>query len=861
MVEKMNVLQKKIYDYFDRDTELRVLFIFQDSVDMFTTAELESAEWKPGYRYVDFKGDWFTVKYRLDNDWQNDKVVIFCHQDSPLKKKSLQASFPLMDVLAANMEYHSQDYAAFMQQYGLPTNDGQLVRFVERNVISLQSDKMLRIFMPYYQDGSITHGIMVRGFISNFMGAHNILDWDSIILKVLLYGRECESSKQRNFYVRLRACKDAQEALGKHLTDIFGVSYNDDTKEKVAHIVKVFKYNVIVQNLAPVAADNYKQTRITDSVALQHMNRILEMALSKEKTTEALTELFDELGSEVRDADIIRWYGTEANYYYLPEALCVPIIKTLLEEKIETEPAEVINRIEELMLKHSDNSMMTAVMDYAVIVARLYEKALALGSLTLNTADEYVMRYESDYCFIDQYYRQANETYFGIDPTNELFDTVQKVKRCLDQNYSKLCNRINLEWTKCLKETGGIGEVHLLRQYNFYDEKIKSVQKKVAVIVSDALRYEVAQELIGELAKSRHIASLKPAIAMLPSETKYCKPSLLPHRELKLYGKGEVQDMAVDDHILDTTQKRSEHLQVYRDGAVCVPFETVAEYNQEKNREIFKHPLVYIFHDVIDKTGHDGNAKQIVNSCRDAINELKKMIPKIHASYNVTEVYITSDHGFLFNDIMFADKDKHKIEEDCLERSTRYYLTKSKDEVSGVVKFPLGEVSGMVNVDDVMVAVPMGTNRFAAPSGGYMFTHGGAALQELIIPIITSRQERDDNKQPVGVMILDRRLSMQASRLRFKMLQTEAVSMDMKERQIRVALYHNDVPVTPVKDILLDKTDPSLDNRKIQVDLTLNKNIDAKVLQLKVFDATDELNPIIKENVTNNTLIENDFDF
>lgn len=857
----MNVLQKKIYDYFDRDAELKVLFIFKDSINDILIEELESAEWKMGYRYVDFKGDWFTTKYLLDNDWQDDKVVIYCHQFSPLQQKSLQSSFPLMDVLAANMEYHSQDYAAFMQQYELPTNDGQLVRFVERNVISLQSDKMLRFFMPYYQDGSITHDIMVRGCISSFMGAHNVLDWDSIILKVLLYGRECESGKQLDFYVRLRGCKDAQEALGRHLTDIFGVSFNDNSKEKVAQIVKVFKYNAIVQNLAPIAADNYKQTRITDSVALQHMNRILELALSKEKTTEALTELFDELGSQVRDADIIRWYGTEANYYYLPEALCVPIIKTLLEEKIETEPAEVINRIEELMLKHSDNSMMTAVMNYAVIVARLYEKALTLGSLTLNTADEYVMKYESDYSSIDQYYRLANETYFGIDPTCELFEAVQKVKHGLDQNYSKLCNRINLEWTRCLKETGGMDEVHLLRQYNFYDERIKPIQKKVAVIVSDALRYEVAQELIGELAKFKHIASLKPVIAMLPSETKYCIPSLLPHRELKLYGKGEEQDMAVDNHILNTTQKRSEHLRGYQDGAVCVPFESVAKYNQENNREIFKHPLVYIFHDVIDKTGHDGNAKQIVNSCREAINDLKNMIPKIHASYNVTEVYITSDHGFLFNDIMFADKDKHKIEEDCLERSTRYYLTKSKDEVRDVVKFPLSEVSGMVNVEDVMVAVPKGTNRFAAPSGGYMYTHGGAALQELIIPVITSRLERDDNKQPVGVMILDRRLSMQASRLRFKMLQTEAVSMDMKERQIRVALYHNDVPVTPVKDILLDKTDPSLDNRKIQVDLTLNKNVDAKVLQLKVFDATDELNPIIKENVTNNTLIENDFDF
>ena len=45
------------------------------------------------------------------------------------------------------------------------------------------------------------------------------------------------------------------------------------------------------------------------------------------------------------------------------------------------------------------------------------------------------------------------------------------------------------------------------------------------------------------------------------------------------------------------------------------------------------------------------------------------------------------------------------------------------------------------------------------------------------------------------------------------------------------------------------------------MDLTLNRNVDAKVLQLKVFDAADDLNPLIKENVTNNTLIENDFDF
>ena len=45
------------------------------------------------------------------------------------------------------------------------------------------------------------------------------------------------------------------------------------------------------------------------------------------------------------------------------------------------------------------------------------------------------------------------------------------------------------------------------------------------------------------------------------------------------------------------------------------------------------------------------------------------------------------------------------------------------------------------------------------------------------------------------------------------------------------------------------------------VDLTLTRNVDAKVLQLKVYDAEDDLNPLLTENVTNNTLIENDFGF
>lgn len=168
----------KIYNYFDREPDLKVLFIFNDE---FLADELREVQWKEGYRFVDFQGDWFTVKYNLDNAWADDRVVLYFHQESPLQKKSLRENFPLLDVLTANMEYKSQDYTAFMQQYGLPDTDKPMMRFVERNIMALQSERMLRLFAPYYQDRSITTDKLVRGFISSYMGVQRILEWDAIL--------------------------------------------------------------------------------------------------------------------------------------------------------------------------------------------------------------------------------------------------------------------------------------------------------------------------------------------------------------------------------------------------------------------------------------------------------------------------------------------------------------------------------------------------------------------------------------------------------------------------------------------------------------------------------------------------------
>ena len=315
--------------------------------------------------------------------------------------------------------------------------------------------------------------------------------------------------------------------------------------------------------------------------------------------------------------------------------------------------------------------------------------------------------------------------------------------------------------------------------------------------------------------------------------------------------------MLVDRSNLNGIDQRTAHIGKYVKDALCLNFDQVEGGNLNSNREIFKRPLVYIYHNTIDEAGHTNNPLDVIDACKRSINQIAKLVRSLHASYNVANVIVTSDHGFLYNDIKFEEKDKHTITEDTIEKKTRYYLTASGSPVNGIAKFRLSDVSQMQ--EQVFVAVPTGTNRLAA-AGGYQFAHGGASLQEMIVPVIISKGKKEDVKGKVGVKLFDHTLSMVASRVRFRLVQVEAVSMDLQALTVRFALYDKDEPVTKEVTLTLDSPDVgNVDNRIYSVELVLNKQTSASVLQLRVFDVDDDLNAVIRENVKNNTLIERDF--
>ena len=847
----MSSVQQRIYSYFERNPKLRVLFIF-DNMSIIET-ELQGTSWNNGFHYVVFDGTWFGTKYAIEHQWKDEKVILLFKQEFKPVNEQKRLEFPLLDLLMANMEYKEDDFASFIQQYNLPE---KFTPFIKRHVSELQSARISTLMQNYLTPEAFSEDVFYRAVVSDYLGQKKVLDWEDIVIRLIVLGQESEAKKRTDFFARLSKNLDVNKALQNKLTSIFGYGYNANTDVKVREIAESMKYNSFTQLLDPSPLDLYKKYKIKDRLVLEQINRIIDRATHDRVLAAPFNQAITTLGDEIKEQEIIRIYGIDANYFYVTEALCWPIIATIVKERLQVEPQEVSDRMRDLSLKLPESSLIQEVISFVQNLALYYDKIRGLGTLKLNTPDQYVQKYLNEFYLVDYFYRQALEAYHSVmNNANPIEQTLNEVKRQLDQDYATVTNIFNLEWLNCVKDKGDyFNSLSLKHQEDFFKDNIDPSIKQV-VIISDALRFEVAKELMQELSKEKHIANIIPCLAMLPTETKFCKQSILPHRSLKLQG----VEMATDDVVLNSIDLRTAHLKKYRPDAVCITYKDVMDGDTHSKRELFKKSLVYIYHDTIDEASHNQNPFDVISACRRSIEQLTALIRRIHASWNVNNVLLTADHGFIYNDIKFTDKDKHSIKEETLEKKTRYYLTSSNDPHEGIVKFPLEKVSGMSSSSPVFVAVPEGTNRLAAP-GGYNFAHGGATLQELIVPVIHSVLKRLDKTDKVNVVLLSNKLNMVNSRVKFTLIQSEAVSMTLIERKVACCVFDGNKPITDEVTVTLNSPDAENPaNRMFNVTLNLKESTSSSLLQLRVWDVETPLNPLIKESVKNNTFIEQDF--
>ena len=848
-------IRDKIYNYFDSTANLRVLFVF-DAMGMLRN-EIEAIDepWKDGYVYKAFEGDWFSTKVRLATEWQDKRVILVFNQQEPVEPESC-LNFPLMSVLKANMVFHEEDAVAFMQQRGISM---EYTDFFKRHITELLRDKFNKVLSPYYNTKTFSFDVAHRGILSVYLGSDKLLEWYQLLARIIiLFGAE-DTTKATAFWGKFTtkskvSASDILTALKDKVAMLVGFTFDEKALNPMKAVAEAMKYNLITQQLAVMEADPYKKMKVQNGLHLQELNTIMSSIADNTKLSESFVPAFARLSEDVKEETLLDVYGADASYSFLSDAMSKKLLLQWTKDLLYNNPAGLSDKLIEQFENKNLGKKLATLVNFVKLVCAFYQVWKGIDTFKLNTPNLYVSEYVETYSKLDMFYRQAVCAYVNLDMNSES-DLGERIKMKLDEDYLSLVNEENVEWLACLKEMGnGFETVTMVeRQPEFFKNHLANIKSKTAVIVCDALRYEMAIELLQRLGNKKHIATLTPVLAMLPTETKYTKPSLLPHETLTL---GE-KKMMVDEKVLASTESRTTHLRNYNDDGLCINYKRLKKLSKTEQREIFKHKLVYVFYNILDDNLHGCSSNTFRTTCEQCFKDLEQLVGFIHDTANVTEIYITSDHGFLYNDKVFLDKDKEKVNDDYVELTTRYYLTENDHDVKGITKFSLPAVSAMSG--NVLVAVPNGINRLYMNGGDYQFAHGGASLQELVIPLVYSHYKRVNAKAKVSVSLLEPTLKMASSRLKAHLVQGEAVTMDVQELKVVCAIYVGGEAVTPVKTVVLNSADEEMGASRIfEVDLVLNKPVSSKILQFKVFKDDDRLNPLIEKNIVNNTLIEQD---
>ncbi len=347
-----------------------------------------------------------------------------------------------------------------------------------------------------------------------------------------------------------------------------------------------------------------------------------------------------------------------------------------------------------------------------------------------------VSKYEAEDYKIDSAYRKFYFYYDRLQDTSNY----EKLQSLIENIYTNeyLSNLIP-RWNKAL--CGEDGFTVLTQQRNFFNSFVNQSKERTAVIISDAMRYEVGRELFEKMKDDpKCTAKLSPMMSSLPSYTRLGMAALLPHKTLEMKDDYEVY---ADSVLCNDLAGRQSVLQSHCKDSVCVQFDDIKTLKVTPLREIFTgKQVVYIYHNQIDARGDKANTEdEVFVACQEAIKEIMELIHRISTNANTYRFIVTSDHGFIYKREKLTESDKiGGVSGKDAWINRRYIVSKSPINEDGVCNLGLGHLMG--NEDDKVVSFPCSSNVFKVSGGGQNFVHGGSSPLEMIIPVLDIKMER-----------------------------------------------------------------------------------------------------------------------
>lgn len=356
-------------------------------------------------------------------------------------------------------------------------------------------------------------------------------------------------------------------------------------------------------------------------------------------------------------------------------------------------------------------------------------------------AEKWVDRYTRDqgndrgWYRLDQAQRQLETLLAVIDDD----DLDEKAVAAIRSAYDRVARKMAEGFIKVYAD-GGWTVPGVTHQTAIWSEFVAKQRKPVALIVVDAMRYEIGLELAARLEKLGEV-KLVPAIAALPSITPIGMAALLPgaSSSFSVVEKNGKLGAQIEVNFMHNRESRVQYLQAKVPGVVTARLSDVVAWSSATKKKFTGAQVVVVLSSEIDEAGESTENRYARSIMGGVVADVARALQKL-ASVGIENAVITADHGHLF----FASEREDSMRLDApggdrVELHRRCWIGRGGATPPGSVR-----VSGakLGYASDLDVVLPASVSVFKA-GGDLAYHHGGASLQELVIPLITVHLKGD----------------------------------------------------------------------------------------------------------------------
>ena len=506
----------------------------------------------------------------------------------------------------------------------------------------------------------------------------------------------------------------------------------------------------------------------------------------------------------------------------------------------------------------------------AVEYAAAFIHALEGARLEMTSMADGVQNYARSWFKLDQLYRKFIFHTRQSGQASLLSTLNTQVENLYTNNFLL---KINNNWQVFVDAATQWDAPPIALQRQFFSRWVQPYierKGKVCVVISDAFRYEIGEELQSLMRQEdRFEAELEPVLAMLPSYTQLGMAALLPNKTLTLMN-DETGVALVDGQSAQGTANRSKILSSVVPASIAIQAEDLMKMERDESRALVRdNEVIYIYHNLIDKTGDTRDTEErVFAATEDTLQELIRIIKKL-ANANVSNVLVTADHGFIYQNRALEDSDFMVSEpegEGIYYRNRRFVLGTGMRSSVGFKTFmpvQLG-LEGTVEVQ-----IPKSINRLRQKGSGSRFVHGGATLQEVVIPVLRINKKRQSDVSRVEVEFIGGAgKTITSGQVAVVLYQSQAVTDKIQGRKLRGGIYaQNGELISDSHELIFDLTSENPREREMPVRFVLSRKADEAngqqaILRLEeLVDGTSHYREYKTLSYTIRRSFTSDFDF